>query len=80
MECGFYRPFESYSTGFYSAIKFGQQLRFLTGFNVFSSSVDGAPDAYDHGSELSVILVEEAKAERILLATLLLAMPLMSLL
>lgn len=62
IECGFYRPFESYSTGFYTAIQFGQELRFLTGFNVFSSSVDGAPDAYDHGSELSVVLVEAAGA------------------
>ena len=56
--CGFYRPFSSYSTGFYNAIEYGQTLNFLTGFNIFSSAVDGAPDARDYGDLISITLTE----------------------
>lgn len=62
VKCGWYRPFDSYSTNYYSAIRVGQTLNFYAGFNVFSSSADGAPDAYDSSSLISVTLIEAARA------------------
>ena len=55
----------SYSTGYYSAINFGDPITFMAGFNVFSSSVDGAPDASDHGNLISITLIDTAQATRL---------------
>ena len=60
--CGYYRPFSSYSTGFYNAIEYGQTLNFLTGFNIFTSAVDGAPDDRDFGGVISITLTELVEA------------------
>ena len=52
--CGYYRPLSSYSSDFYTAIKIGQTITFKAGFNIYSSNVDGNPDARDNGSLISV--------------------------
>ena len=60
--CAYYRPFESYSTGYYEPIRYGEAIEFLTGFNVYSSANDGFPDASDYSEAITVILVEAAQA------------------
>ena len=62
IQCGFYRPLSSYSTGYYSSIKIGQTINFMAGFNIFSSSVDGAPDFRDFGGIISIALIEPSRA------------------
>lgn len=52
----------SYSTGYYSAIEFGEPITFMAGFNIFSSSVDGAPDVSDHGNLISITLIDTSQA------------------
>lgn len=62
IQCGYYRPLSSYSTGFYSSIKIGQTINFMAGFNIFSSNVDGLADYRDYGGIMSIVLIEPSRA------------------
>lgn len=63
VQCGYYRPLSSYSSGFYTALKSGETVKFKAGFNVFSSAVDGAPDARDYGDFIAIVLLDSSLAK-----------------